>query len=111
MQHRVGKRQPRQGRRGAGETWRQERQRDRSEDGKKLDERKWAGAVKEGHAGGGGGRAGAEPCQREEEKGGAISEATFQGLALTQGPGRGHSRGWPHHSQHGPRSAAQGGQG
>lgn len=46
----------------AGETWRRERQRDRSEVGKKLDERKWAGAVKEGHAGEGGDRAGAEPC-------------------------------------------------
>lgn len=95
MRHRVGTGQPRQGRRGAGGTRRQERQRDRSEDGKKLDERKWAGAVKEGHTGGGGDKAGAEPYQREEERGGAISGATFQGLAQAQGPGRGHIHGGP----------------
>lgn len=75
-----------------------------------MDERKWAGAVKEEHTGGGTGL-GAEPCQREEERGGAISGATFQGLVLAQGPGRRHSQGRPQHSQHGPRSADQRGQG
>lgn len=60
------------------------------------------------------GRAGAEhggatALQREEERGGAISrlKGYIPGLGLGQGPGRGHSEGWPYHRQDDPGLAAQ----
>lgn len=52
---------------------------------------------------------GATALQREGERGDAISRATFQALGLGQGPGRGHSEGWPYHGQDDPGLAAQGG--
>lgn len=113
---RAGKRQAGQWKRAAGGTWRQDQSRtdksgkgkDKSGDGKKLGEGRWAGAVQGGTRDGGGAEhGGSTALQREEARGGAISKATFQALGLGQGPGRGHSEGWPHHHQDDPGLAAQ----